>query len=416
MDQRERLKNLILFGLILVLLVGCIKGAAAVIRGSSGDDQQPEVMDTSWKAEVAEDQREKQNGGGQEESETDAAQSGEHLTEEITEPDDTEAADDLADVQTQEELTESITEENTVLEDLAAPVFLTFTKDVTIKTGSSFDINEYVGYGDDVDRNPRLSVDGSVDTATAGSYPLHLTLTDAAGHATTANMQVRVVEPTASSPSAGAGETVREDFETFAQNYQTEHTVLGIDVSRWQEDIDFNQVKAAGCQFAMIRIGGYDDGSQYVDRYYQRNIQNAKAAGLKVGIYWHAEESSVEEVKANVAFLMRTLGGETLDFPIAYDWEDFNSFERYGMNLKDLNVCFETFCQEVENYGYEACIYSSKNFLENVWTNDGAHPVWLAHYISRTDYAGSYYMWQHCSNGRIAGIEGPVDFNVWYQQ
>lgn len=415
MDQREGLKNLVVFGLLLVVLIGCIKGAAVVIRGTVEEDRQSERTDTSWKAEVEEDQRERKNEGKLKESDTAAEPGEEILVEEITEWTAEGSAADISEGRTQEELTEALTEENTVPEDQAAPVFLTFTKDVTIKTGASFDIHQYMGYGDDVDRNPVLSVDGTVDTAVAGSYPLHLTLTDAAGHVTTADMQVRVVEPDAS-PSAGGGESVREEFGTFLQTYQTEHTIPGIDVSRWQEDIDFNQVRAAGCQFVIIRIGGYDDGSQYVDRYYQKNIQNAKAAGLKVGIYWHAEESSVEEVKANVAFLMRTLGGETLDFPIAYDWEDFNSFERYGMNLRDLNVCFEAFCQEVETYGYEACIYSSKNFLENVWTNDGTHPVWLAHYISRTDYAGSYYMWQHCSNGKIPGIEGPVDFNLWYLQ
>ena len=121
------------------------------------------------------------------------------------------------------------------------------------------------------------------------------------------------------------------------------------------------------------------------------------------------------EVQSNVAYMMNLLGGESLDFPIAYDWEDFGGFENYHMNLYDINHCFDTFCREVQSYGYEACIYSSKNFLENVWTNEDHYPVWLAHYTDYTDYSGTYFMWQHGCTGRINGISTDVDFNVLYE-
>lgn len=306
---------------------------------------------------------------------------------------------------------EVVTEELKVEDDVAAPIFLTFTKNVEVKQGAAFDIHDYVGYGDDVDRTPELMVEGEVDTSVLGTYSLTLTLTDEAGHSTRESMNVNVVSEI--TPYSG-GE--KEEFDTFVANYKRDDTVLGIDVSRWQENIDFEQVKNAGCDFVIIRIGGYDDGSQYEDRYYKTNIRNAKAAGLKVGIYWHAEESSVEEIKSNVTYMMEILDGEKLDFPIAYDWEDFNGFEKYEMNLQDINTCFETFCNEVEAYGYEVCLYSSKNFLENVWTNENEHLVWLANYTDRTTYAGKYYMWQQGNTGRIAGINTDVDFNVWYKK
>lgn len=310
-----------------------------------------------------------------------------------------------------EEVTETPTEELTVEDDREAPIFLTFSSSCEIKQGDTFDIHDYIGYGDDVDRSPVLSVDGTVDTAVPGTYPLTLTLADAAGHVTKADMKVNVVSEVTHYQGGS-----KMEFDTFSANYKTEATVLGIDVSRWQEDIDFEQVKNAGCDFVIIRIGGYDDGSQYVDKYYKTNIRNAKAAGLLVGIYWHAEESSVQEVKNNVAYMMEILDGETLDFPIAYDWEDFSGFQNYGMNLNDLNTCFETFCDEVKSYGYDACLYSSKNFLENVWENKNQHPVWLANYTSQTTYTGEYFMWQQGNTGRIAGIGTDVDFDIWYRK
>ena len=181
-----------------------------------------------------------------------------------------------------------------------------------------------------------------------------------------------------------------------------------------QETVDFEKVKAAGCEFVYMRLGGYDNGEFYTDRYYKGNIAGAKAAGLKVGVYWHAEDGSPEEAAESAKYLMDVLGDETLDLPIAYDWEDFGNFEDYGMNLYDINKCYEAFANQVEIRGYDACLYSSKNFLENTWTNEKDRPVWLAHYVSSTKYSGKYFMWQHSSDGRIDGINGPVDLDVLY--
>ena len=294
------------------------------------------------------------------------------------------------------------------------PFFLICPSSVSVGKGKAFDAEEHVGYADDYDRDVELEVSGEVDTSTTGSYPVKLTLKDDAGHTKTNNMTVTVVESTSDTtePSSDGGS---ETFESFESNYKKEGTTLGIDVSRWQKTIDFEKVKSAGCDFVIIRIGGLDDGKRYEDSCFKENIKNAKAAGLKVGIYWHAEESSMDEVRDSVDYLMNLLGGESLDFPIAYDWEDFYGFQKYGMNLYDINNCFEVFCEEVEKEGYEACLYSSKNFLENTWTNSSNHKVWLANYTSQTTYAGEYYMWQHSSTGKIDGISTAVDFNVLYE-
>lgn len=381
--MKDKAVSIIAIILSVVLLVFIVRGITAIMADNQGEQESDMMAEQTLEPTT------------------------EPTTELTTEP-TTEPTTEV----TTEMVTEASTEELTVEDDVAAPIFLTFAKNPTLKLGAGFDVNDYIGYADDVDRAPELTVEGTVDTSVPGTYPLTVTLTDEAGHSTSKAMTVNVVSEI--TPSSGGG-GAKEEFDTFAANYKREDTVLGIDVSRWQEDIDFNQVKNAGCDFVIIRIGGYDDGSQYEDRYFKTNIKNAKAAGLKVGIYWHAEESSVAEIKSNVAYMMGILGGEELDFPIAYDWEDFGGFQKYGMNLRDINNCFEAFCNEVETYGYEACLYSSKNFLENVWTNESEHLVWLAHYTNQTDYKGKYYMWQQGCTGRIAGISTDVDFNVLYK-
>ena len=104
-----------------------------------------------------------------------------------------------------------------------------------------------------------------------------------------------------------------------------------------------------------------------------------------------------------------------LDFPIAYDWENWKWFMEYEINLHTLSSCFETFNKELNKHGYDAMLYSSKFYLENIWINKNNLPVWLAHYTDRTDYKGDYLMWQLCSNGRISGINGNVDINIMYK-
>ena len=297
-------------------------------------------------------------------------------------------------------------------EDQKAPQFLYYRGTPTIKVGDAFDVHKYIGYGDDCDRNVDLTIQGSVDTSQEGTYPLKLTLTDDAGKTTSKDMEVRVV--TEISSGGGGSTTEKEQFSDFVANYKNENTLVGIDVSRYQGDIDFESVKAAGCEFVYMRIGGFSGGEFFTDKCFVQNFARAKAAGLKIGIYTYTEDSNAKEVAATVKYIMGVLGNEPLDFPIAYDWEDYKHFEEYGMNLHDLNDLLDYFGEEVAKYGYSSCLYGSKNAMLNIWTKPRKDPVWLAQYYSSCTYEGDYFMWQHSSSGRIDGIGGDVDLDVYY--
>jgi GH25 family lysozyme M1 (1,4-beta-N-acetylmuramidase) len=144
------------------------------------------------------------------------------------------------------------------------------------------------------------------------------------------------------------------------------------------------------------------------------NIDNATAAGLKVGIYFYSEDNNTDDVRDHARWIAGLLAGRKLDFPIAFDWEDFEHFQSYGMSIDDLNELYEAFADELSLYGLDTMLYSSKNFLEFFWTNDYHRPVWLAHYVDQTDYAGEYKIWQRCY-GKIAGINADTDFNILYK-
>ncbi|MCR4717115.1 MAG: glycoside hydrolase family 25 [Lachnospiraceae bacterium] len=350
-------------------------------------------------------------------NEDDLANNQSNITEENASDDD--ALDATTEEQTTEEATEITTKEatteGTTEEDTTAPILTYLSQYPNVAKGSNFDIHEHIGYADDLDSSPIIKVKGKVNTRKTGSYPIKVIIKDHAGNKLKQSLTINVYKPASSSSTSSSYTPNWYKFKKFKKKYKNKNTMLGIDVSRWQNEIDFEKVAKDGVKFVIMRIGGYDDGELYNDKYYAANMRNAKAAGLKVGIYYHAEESSIAEVKEHVPWIMEQLNGEELDFPIAYDWEDFANFEDYNMSLKDFNETYIAFDEEVRKYGYEAMLYSSKNYLLSVWNIRNDYPVWLAHYTEQTDYPGDYFIWQKDCTGKVAGIETYVDLDVLYK-
>ena len=173
-------------------------------------------------------------------------------------------------------------------------------------------------------------------------------------------------------------------------------------------------VKKAGCEFVIIRIAYTVDGKINIDKTFYNNLQSARAAGLKTGIYLYSTDNTEELVRDSADWIIDTLNGENLDFPVAFDWEDFDCFQNHHISLYELNKLYDAFADELSTAGYGCMLYGSRNHLDNVWAKTDIRPVWLAHYTKNTDYEGPYMMWQASCTGRISGIDGDVDMDILY--
>ena len=275
-----------------------------------------------------------------------------------------------------------------------------------------FDLNDYVGFADNYDRHPTLTYTGNIDPNTVGSYPLNVTVTDSSGNSESWDMTLNVV----AEPYQETDDSPRVDFSSFMSRYAGKGRRFGIDVSTWQGDIDFNAVRDAGCSFVLIRIGYYYD-SVKMDDHYLSNIKKAKDAGLDVGVYFYTTDNTEKGVREHADWIAEQLGDTKLELPVAFDWEEFGGFQQYGMSIHDLNDYYRAFSDQMKKHGYSTMLYSSKNFLNNFWTEKtkSDSPVWLAHFVDETDYTGDYAMWQASCYGKIPGIYGDVDMNILYQ-
>lgn len=297
-----------------------------------------------------------------------------------------------------------------VVEDTEAPIILNSGWNPYHRVGEDFDLNDYVGFADNYDSAPVLTYDGYIDPGTIGDYPLTAHVSDSSGNISDWDLTISVVSSVPSPPD----DRERMDFSDFAYIYGALGRP-GIDVSTWQGNIDWSAVRDAGCEFAIIRMG-YSYDSIVMDDCFYANIEGARAAGIDLSVYFYTTANSEDEIREQAKWIADNLNGAELDLPVGFDWEEFGSFQKYGMNIKQINDLYAVFNDEMTKYGYDTMLYSSKNFLNNIWNDHSKSisPVWLAHYVEDTDYEGDYFIWQQSSCGRIPGIYGDVDMNIIY--
>jgi len=207
------------------------------------------------------------------------------------------------------------------------------------------------------------------------------------------------------------------DDSELTEAVHTEESSFGIDVSKWNKEIDWVKVKEAGVDFAIIRCGyrGSSTGSLVEDPYFAQNIQGAAEAGVKIGLYFFTQATNEVEAVEEASTAIMLCDNYSLDYPIFIDTEGAGGNGRADGLDKDMRtrVC-EAFCQTIESAGYTGGVYASKNwFNKNV---DAAklekYVVWLAEYKAAPTYEGEYQIWQYSSKGAIDGIEGRVDLNI----
>lgn len=193
--------------------------------------------------------------------------------------------------------------------------------------------------------------------------------------------------------------------------------ILGIDISTWQGRINWERVKDAGVEFAMIRVGyrGIKDGELAQDNWAQTNYAGASAAGVKVGAYFFSQAISVEEAREEAGYVLDLLKDWNVEMPIVFDWEFVAESTRTSrMNPRVLTDCAKAFCEVIEDAGYEAMIYfnsdmsNNEMYLEELLEYD----FWLAMYDQVMNYPHRVDMWQYTDSGSVPGIDGNVDMNL----
>lgn len=212
-----------------------------------------------------------------------------------------------------------------------------------------------------------------------------------------------------------------EDF-TYEDGYLTctAGTALpGVDVSAHQGPVDWEQVRAAGMEFAMVRLGyrGYTTGGVYTDEYARENLSGARKAGLKIGAYFYSQALTPEEAAQEAITCVGILKGMELDLPVVFDWEYVSAEARTGIMDRDtLMACAEAFCSAIEAAGYEAMIYFNPSLAESLLELEALteYRWWLAMYSDQMTWPHAVEMWQYTNSGTVPGIEGNVDINLWF--
>lgn len=196
-------------------------------------------------------------------------------------------------------------------------------------------------------------------------------------------------------------------------------STVGVDVSRYQGNIDWAQVKASGVDFAILRLGyrGYGTGKIVLDTYFRQNIQDAQANGIEIGVYFFSQAINEAEAVEEAQYCMDVLQNYSITYPIVFDWEPYSNntnARTNGLSDKMLTKCAVAFCQAVEDGGYESMVYSNLSYfyLHFDMSKLAEFPLWLANYVKKTNFRYHFDMWQYSCTGTVPGIKGNVDMNI----
>ncbi len=194
----------------------------------------------------------------------------------------------------------------------------------------------------------------------------------------------------------------------------------GIDISEHQGEIDWQQVKDAGIEFAFIRVGfrTYGGGIINLDEHCHKNIQEATAAGIKVGVYFYSQAVNTDEAIEEADIVLDSIAGYDISYPVVFDWEivsDDNA-RTDSVSVETLADCCVAFCERIKAAGYTPMIYQNKSTamrkLDLPRLKD--YDFWLAEYGSEPSYYYDFKIWQYASDGNVPGINGRVDMNLCF--
>lgn len=197
-------------------------------------------------------------------------------------------------------------------------------------------------------------------------------------------------------------------------------SIFGIDVSKWNHEIDWKKVKDSGVGFAIIRCGyrGSKTGVIVEDPCFRYNVEQAKEAGIDVGIYFYSQAVNEREAVEEASAVMSLIKDYNIVYPVFLDSESAGGSGRADdLDVVERTKAAKAFCETIKSGGYVSGIYASKNWFNNrldISKLPADNVTWLAQYADKPDYGGQYHIWQYSSAGRISGIEGRVDMNLSY--
>lgn len=258
------------------------------------------------------------------------------------------------------------------------------------------------------------------------------------------------VQTAASEPPSGAEETLPEDGEEDPQadlepeeegvstelpkrkevEGETDEITLGVDVSRFQETIDWAQVAESGVDFAMVRVGYRKSvaGEIVEDECARYNLQEAAASGVRLGAYFFSTAVNEAEALEEADWVCEFLKGYPITYPVAYNCEGFQeeTSRQHGMTAEERSALAQVFLDRVEEAGYTGMFYAARSELQDslLWDTgalEQRYRIWVAQYLSdvypdlpNPEYEGEYAMWQYTDRGTVPGIRTIVDLNVAY--
>lgn len=299
--------------------------------------------------------------------------------------------------------------------DNTKPVFISSLSKVTVEINKDEDLCDRISYGDNYDKKVTCNVEGQADFTNIGTYNLEFVLKDSSNNENRKSFVLNVVDKIESKKDTT---TPNYLYINDIMKYKKENTSIGIDVSRWQGNVDFKKVKESGIEFVIMRMGYQKNpNDEYeLDPKFNEYYKQAKEAGLKVSVYVYTVALNESDGIKCAKWVLKNLNGDKLDLPIAFDWENWKDFKNYNTSIHDLSHSYLAFENEIKKHGYESMLYSSKYYLENVWMDFDKSNIWLAHYTSNTDYKGKYMLWQMTSLAKIDGIpQNTVDIDILYK-
>ena len=287
--------------------------------------------------------------------------------------------------------------------DTIEPVFIGAPKTLTMESSDEAEICSKIVYADNYDNLPKCTINGEYDKTKIGTYNnLEYVITDNSGNEAKKAFTLNIVSKI---PKNNNYVTPKYLYmNDILDRYKNDNTSIGIDVSKWQGNVDFEKVKNAGVEFVIMRIGSQRSPGDEIamDVKFKEYYEAAKKVGLNIGVYIYNTAISREDGINTAKWVIKELNGDKLDLPIAYDFENWTNFMDYKISLHTLDEAYRGFESELKKNGYEAMLYSSKFYLENVWGNFDDSNIWLAHYTDKTDYQGKY-------------IKGSEDMIDWYE-